>query len=349
MIIRLPRLDTIWMNWGLFPDVLNVRGQWEQLRKGMLVSNQASQAVVCGGSLNHFGAQFSRMLGWIHRVLHLHFTDYSFNRVFQVVTPRSHYCVPPQKFKKKTTHHSIQTPLFFWQLTPRLLVLVVVFGGVDCQVLLKNDELLRKKLLLAMWEGPYFAKAVANVIGMDPGPLPEIPTVPKEAIWWGGFCGTPNGGDFCKGNGTPYFFGKSRLVKYYNLARMYQIQRSEDIEVRTPHMFDERQLDCPKQFSIFLMLYRSFMNFLFSDMHRICTSLVISFDFCKNISWFIAEAARCPIIGRNHDSRQGAVRFTVPFIPFTSYKEKLRIAFAFPALFVNSANQPKAMLLVFFH
>jgi hypothetical protein len=31
-------------------------------------------------------------------------------------------------------------------------------------VLLKNDELLRKKLLLAMWEGPYFARAVANVI-----------------------------------------------------------------------------------------------------------------------------------------------------------------------------------------
>ena len=41
-----------------------------------------------------------------------------------------------------------------------------------------------------MWEGPYFAKAVANVIGMDPGPLPEIPTLPKEApdgegfVWW---------------------------------------------------------------------------------------------------------------------------------------------------------------------
>lgn len=50
----------------------------------------------------------------------------------------------------------------------------------DVEVLLKNDELLRKKLLLAMWEGPYFAKAVANVIGMDPGPLPEIPTLPKE-------------------------------------------------------------------------------------------------------------------------------------------------------------------------
>ena len=29
---------------------------------------------------------------------------------------------------------------------------------------MKNDELLRKKLLLAMWEGPYFARAVANVI-----------------------------------------------------------------------------------------------------------------------------------------------------------------------------------------
>jgi len=49
------------------------------------------------------------------------------------------------------------------------------------QALLNNDELLRKKLLLAMWEGPYFAKAVANVIGMDPGPLPEVPTLPKEA------------------------------------------------------------------------------------------------------------------------------------------------------------------------
>ncbi|CAK9073866.1 unnamed protein product [Durusdinium trenchii] len=50
----------------------------------------------------------------------------------------------------------------------------------DVEVLLKNDEILRKKLLLAMWEGPYFARAVANVIGMDPGPLPEIPTLPKE-------------------------------------------------------------------------------------------------------------------------------------------------------------------------
>ena len=48
------------------------------------------------------------------------------------------------------------------------------------QVLLKNDELLRKKLLLALWEGPYFARAVANIIGMDPGPLPEIPSLPKE-------------------------------------------------------------------------------------------------------------------------------------------------------------------------
>ena len=50
----------------------------------------------------------------------------------------------------------------------------------DVEALLNNDELLRKKLLLAMWEGPYFAKAVANVIGMDPGPLPEVPTLPKE-------------------------------------------------------------------------------------------------------------------------------------------------------------------------
>ena len=130
-------------------------------------------------------------------------------------------------------------------------------------MLLKNDELLRKKLLLAMWEGPYFAKAVANVIGMDPGPLPEIPTVPKEAPNGEGFVRpkirhefwAPKWWWFSKGDGTPYFLGKSRLVKYYNLARMYQIQRSEDIEVRTPHMFDERQLDCPKQFSIFLMLY----------------------------------------------------------------------------------------------
>ena len=55
------------------------------------------------------------------------------------------------------------------------------------QALLNNDELLRKKLLLAMWEGPYFAKAVANVIGMDPGPLPEIPTLPKEAPHGEGF------------------------------------------------------------------------------------------------------------------------------------------------------------------
>ncbi|CAK9093768.1 ULP_PROTEASE domain-containing protein [Durusdinium trenchii] len=53
-------------------------------------------------------------------------------------------------------------------------------GGRKKGVLLKNDEILRKKLLLAMWEGPYFARAVANVIGMDPGPLPEIPTLPKE-------------------------------------------------------------------------------------------------------------------------------------------------------------------------
>eukprot|EP00913_Durusdinium_trenchii_P026258 g24637.t1 len=53
----------------------------------------------------------------------------------------------------------------------------------DVEVLLKNDEILRKKLLLAMWEGPYFARAVANVIGMDPGPLPEIPTLPKEDRW----------------------------------------------------------------------------------------------------------------------------------------------------------------------
>lgn len=50
----------------------------------------------------------------------------------------------------------------------------------DVEVLLKNDELLRKKLLLAMWEGPYFARAVANVIAMDPGPMPEVPILPKE-------------------------------------------------------------------------------------------------------------------------------------------------------------------------
>ena len=30
--------------------------------------------------------------------------------------------------------------------------------------------------------------------------------------------GTPNGGEFSKGNGTR-ISGKSRLVKYYNLAR----------------------------------------------------------------------------------------------------------------------------------
>ncbi|CAJ1379959.1 unnamed protein product [Effrenium voratum] len=53
-------------------------------------------------------------------------------------------------------------------------------GTGDVEALLKNDEVLRKKLLLAMWEGPYFARAVANVIGMDAGPLPEIPVLPKE-------------------------------------------------------------------------------------------------------------------------------------------------------------------------
>ena len=54
------------------------------------------------------------------------------------------------------------------------------------QVLLKNDEILRKKLLLAMWEGPYFARAVANV------PEPHAPALPRGL---GGFVlASPAGG-----------------------------------------------------------------------------------------------------------------------------------------------------------
>jgi len=66
------------------------------------------------------------------------------------------------------------------EVTADLFVAARRQGTGDVEVLLKQDEVLRKKLLLAMWEGPYFAKAVANLIGMDPGPLPEIPTLPKE-------------------------------------------------------------------------------------------------------------------------------------------------------------------------
>ncbi|CAE7444052.1 unnamed protein product [Symbiodinium natans] len=67
------------------------------------------------------------------------------------------------------------------EITADLFVAARRQGTGDVEALLKQDEaVLRKKLLLAMWEGPYFAKAVANLIGMDPGPLPEVPTLPKE-------------------------------------------------------------------------------------------------------------------------------------------------------------------------
>ncbi|CAE7298105.1 unnamed protein product [Symbiodinium pilosum] len=66
------------------------------------------------------------------------------------------------------------------EVTADLFVAARRQGTGDVEALLKQDEVLRKKLLLAMWEGPYFARAVANLIGMDPGPLPEIPSLPKE-------------------------------------------------------------------------------------------------------------------------------------------------------------------------
>ena len=116
------------------PKCAQVRGQWKQLRKGMLVSNQASYLAAFFGS-----PQFSWRKKVISQSLLNPFIFFPgcwvnsasftpsrrlFFQSILVVTPRSHYCTPPQHFEIQAwfwIHRLLLTfsPFFFWVVSWR--------------------------------------------------------------------------------------------------------------------------------------------------------------------------------------------------------------------------------------